>query len=334
MFSSLFLCASLAPLVSSVVVRAKTNSCPLAECQNRNNAADGLSFMELSSTRSTSTSKAGCSGNTFMPAHFTCSKCDTSTCKGGCDNVVCDINSCVGKFFTQECWCKKPLNKAVDKMFCDSDCTGGLCDTKGLTCGSRETSCKPWWWCKLPPPKEPSSFLQTSACAKKESAQSLNERYNQAKKEHAGHLSSASFIQEKSKVQSGKRQIDAFTFAEGSFVCESALLPKPDEDPVTLAHSAPGFLVLDGRSCKGGYFTGKCFCYDKFLYLRGKDPMVTELMCDTGCGLGDCAGKTCGVEPPQTLPAPAPPPPVDPLVQELAQEGMLRNYGTQMSPVK
>jgi len=190
----------------------------------------------------------------------------------------------------------------------------------------------------LPPPKEdvPLSFLQTSACAKKESAQSLNERYNQAKKEHAAHASSASasFIQEKSQVKTGKRQIDAFTFTEGSFVCDSALLPKPDEDPVTLAQSAPGFIVMDGRSCKGGYFTGKCFCYDKFLYLRGKDAMVTELMCDDGCGLGDCAGKTCGKEPPLALPAPAPPPPVDPLVQELAQEGMLRNYGTQMSPVK
>jgi len=184
----------------------------------------------------------------------------------------------------------------------------------------------------LPPPKEPdskkASFLQkmsTSACAKKESSKSLNKRFEHAKAQSAS----------SSKVASTavKRQIDAFTFQPGSFVCESALLPSPDEDPVTLAQTPPGFIVLDGNTCQGGYFKKTCFCYDKFLYLRGKDAMVTELQCDSECGLGDCNGKTCGAEPPPPLPAPAPAPVLDPLVQELANQGQLRNYGTQMSPV-
>lgn len=335
-------------LVAGATVRA--NTCPLANCQSHNEDGEGsssgsdgdyhytYSLMETSSKRSSETAKArsqkGC-GQTFTPAHFSCTSCDVSSCKG-CKNVVCDLAKCIGKFYSQECWCTKPLNPKVNKFFCNDDCTGGLCDTAGLKCKTRESSCKPWWWCKLPPPKEPDSFLQKAtskqkSCAPRESSKRLNERLEKAR----SHLHASSLLQESSESNRAvKRQIDDFSFSSGSWVCESALMPKPDEDPVTLAQYPAGFVVLDGRTCSGGFFKSKCFCYDKFKYLRGQDPMVSELSCDEGCGAGDCAGKTCGKEPPPPLPAPAPPPPLDPMVQELAAEGMLRNYGTQMSPVQ
>jgi len=316
-------------LVAGATVRART--CPLGNCQNSYNAdtpraseGDGAhynyDFLELASTKSKAKSQMGC-GQTFTPAHFTCSSCDKQTCSG-CNNVICDLSKCIGKFFSQECWCKAPLNPKVDKFFCDDDCSGGSCNTKGLTCQTREKACKPWWWCKLPPPKE--SFLQkmtstrSGACAKRESSAHLNERLEKARAQL--------------KTTAIKRQIADFDFQPGEFVCESALLPQPDEDPVTLAEMPAGFVVMDGNTCSGGFFKKNCFCYDKFLYLRGQDPKVTELQCDAGCGQGPCGGRTCGTEPPPPLPAPTPAPPVDPLLQELANEGMLRNYGTQMSP--
>jgi len=290
-------------------------------------------LLERSSKRSATASKSrsstsGC-GQTFMPAHFTCSGCDVQACKG-CNNVICDVSKCIGKFYTQECWCTKPLNPVVDKFFCDSDCSGGLCNTNGLTCKTRETACKPWWWCKLPPPKEPDSFLQKAssrACSKQESGRRFNERLEQTK----AHLAASSALKQESRV--AKRQIDDFNFQPGEWVCGSALMPKPDEDPLTLAQTQAGFIVMDGNTCTGGFFKSKCFCYDKFLYLRGEDAKVNELDCDDGCGQGPCGGKTCGKEPPPPLPTPKPAPPLDPLVQELANQGMLRNYGTQMSPV-
>lgn len=313
------LCASLVPqLVVGASVRARS-SCPLANCHNANNVDSGAaSLLEVSSE------SRGC-GQTFMPAHFTCSHCDVQACKG-CNNVICDVSKCIGKFYTQECWCTKPLNPAVDKFFCDDDCSGGLCNTNGLTCLPREKACKPWWWCKLPPPKEPDSFLQkgsSRACSKKESGRRLNERLKQTK----AHL----VAKEASLV--AKRQIDDFSFQPGEWVCDSALLPKPDENPLTLAQTAAGFIVMDGNSCSGGFFKSKCYCYDKFKYFRGQDAMVTELDCDESCGSGPCGGKSCGKEPPPPLPPPKPAPPMDPLLQELANQGMLRNYGTQMSPV-
>jgi len=108
----------------------------------------------------------------FKPGHFTCMACDVGTC-AGCD-IICDLSQCLGEFYTQECWCrkdrdvklKKPLwwfreydskwmtHDTVYQMFCDENCGGGICDTKGLTCKKREEGCKPWWWCNLPPPRK------------------------------------------------------------------------------------------------------------------------------------------------------------------------------------
>jgi len=339
LYGSFAVVVTLPSLVVGAVVRAKT--CPLSHCQNENNVdvvASAptehytYSLLETSSKKSTvaaeSSSKAGCNGQTFLPAHFTCTSCDVQTCKG-CNNVVCDVQKCIGKFYTQECWCKKPLNPDVEKFFCDDDCSGGLCNTKGLTCETREKACKPWWWCKLPPPKEPAdSFLQkmtsrSGACSKKETTRRYNERLTQAR--------TASTLKAESRV--GKKQIDDFDFSSGEWVCESALIPAPDENPLTLAKSPAGFIVMDKTTCTGGFFKSKCFCYDKFLYFRGEDAKVNELDCDDGCGQGPCGGKTCGKQPPPPLPAPTPAPLMDPLLQEIANQGMLRNYGTQMSPV-
>lgn len=327
--------ASLAPRpIIGAVTRAKSQakSCALNQCSGKQaSPGDGDSLLEVSSS-----TKGGC-GPKFTPAHFSCSSCDVGTCSG-CNNVICDLSKCIGKFYSQECWCTKPLNPKVEKIFCDSDCTGGLCDTKGLTCKTRESACKPWWWCKLPPPKEePESFLQKmssrqGSCGKQESSSVLNARLAKDRKE----LHAASLLQESNhgtQKKGMKRAIETFDFQPGQWGCESAMMPPPDEDPVTLQQYAAGFIVFDKDTCTGSYFKQKCFCYDKFLYLRGADPKTSELDCDAGCGQGPCSGKTCGIHPPPPLPAPAPPPPIDPLLQELATEGMLRNYGTQMSPV-
>eukprot|EP00747_Dinoflagellata_sp_TGD_P168457 gnl/TRDRNA2_/TRDRNA2_194865_c0_seq1.p1 gnl/TRDRNA2_/TRDRNA2_194865_c0~~gnl/TRDRNA2_/TRDRNA2_194865_c0_seq1.p1 ORF type:complete len:435 (-),score=82.25 gnl/TRDRNA2_/TRDRNA2_194865_c0_seq1:116-1420(-) len=108
----------------------------------------------------------------WKPGHFTCLSCDPGTC-AGCD-VMCDLSSCIGQFYTTECWCEKdtslrlkqPIwwfrkydsrfltNSIVYQMFCDPDCKGGICDTDGLQCKIRSEACKPWWWCTLPPPKK------------------------------------------------------------------------------------------------------------------------------------------------------------------------------------
>jgi len=108
----------------------------------------------------------------FKPGHFTCMSCDVGTC-AGCD-IICDLSQCLGEFYEQECWCrkdtdvklKKPLwwfreydskfltHDTVYQMFCDKNCGGGICDTKGLMCKKREDGCKPWWWCNSPPPNK------------------------------------------------------------------------------------------------------------------------------------------------------------------------------------
>jgi hypothetical protein len=206
----------------------------------------------------------------------------------------------------------------------------------GLKCKTRESACKPWWWCKLPPPKEPEkpdSFLQkmsshSAACGKHESVLDLNARFEQAKAEMKA------LQKHQSSSKAPKKAIDDFKFGTGSFVCESAFMPPPDEDPVTLAESPPGFIVFDKASCTGDYFKQTCFCYDKFLYLRGEDPKTTELECDSSCSAGPCGGRTCATVSPPPLPAPAPPPVMDPVLQDLANQGMLRNFGQQMSFVR
>jgi hypothetical protein len=171
------------------------------------------------------------------------------------------------------------------------------------------------------------SSARSAACGKQENVLDLNRRFEQAK---ASRLSSER-LQESSKTQ--KKAIDDFKFGTGSFVCESAFVPPPDEDPVTLAESPPGFIVFDKASCTGEYFKKKCFCYDKFLYLRGKDPKTSELECDDSCSQGPCGGKTCATVSPPPLAPPAPPPVMDPYLQELALQGEKRNYGVQMQVV-
>merc|ERR1719160_1434616 len=140
----------------------------------------------------------------FHAGHFMCSKCDTGSCPT-CD-AICDLSSCIGEFYTQECWCRKEsqvklktplwwfreydarwmIHDTVKRGFCGDDCTGALCDVDRLTCKRREEACKPWWWCKLPPPKEPDSFLQkmssrSGSCSKQESSTQANKRFAQAK---------------------------------------------------------------------------------------------------------------------------------------------------------
>jgi hypothetical protein len=172
------------------------------------------------------------------------------------------------------------------------------------------------------------SVGRLAAHGKHESVAEMNKRFEHAK----ARRKASQTLRETSRIP--KKSIDDFKFGTGSFVCESAFMPPPDEDPVTLAESPPGFIVFDKASCTGDYFKSKCFCYDKFLYLRGKDPKTTEFECDSSCSSGPCGGKTCATVSPPPLPAPSPPPVMDPYLQELAKEGQLRNFGQQMSIVK
>jgi hypothetical protein len=289
----------------------------------------------------------------FKPGHFMCSKCDTGTCPN-C-NTVCDLSSCVGEFYTQECWCRKEsqvklktptwwfrqydsrwlLHDTVRRTHCDSDCSGGICDMPGLQCKKREEACRPWWWCGLNPPTEelrektqddwPTGFEYTESMTfVQESA-----------------VKTPSFLQrESSEVRrsGGDQEFEAndfglFSFKLGSWECERAAYPPKIQDATTYLWNERGYIVFDSPACKGGEFDTKCYCWDNFEYLQGNDPKTSELHCDSGCGLGPCAGNTCASSPPPPPTEPPPPPIPDPVEAEAMKSSELRRSNNKMDPL-
>jgi len=340
----------------------------------------------------------------FKPGHFTCMACDVGTC-AGCD-IMCDVSQCLGEFYTQECWCrkdrdvklKKPLwwfreydskwmtHDTIYQMFCDQQCGGGICDTQGLTCKTREEGCKPWWWCNLPPPRtdnlDPAdgwgdgfSYSTSMVLAQKnvksglksemkeresdDDVKSLNHRLNamrsnQTLQAHTTPSKGRRLRQSKavSTLQtssvSGTRHAEAASsgtgrdfepndfgnlkFQPGRFVCESAALPPKVQNPNSYLWIDRGYMIFDRFSCRGSLFNYKCFCWDNFQYLQGKDPLTSEFTCDDSCTWGQCEGRTCGKGPPPPLPPPPQPVPMDAAAMETLRSNELHNADNKMTP--
>jgi len=275
-------------------------ACPVRNCQKKTTRFQAAESTEHEAWESQTPCDEELSSYTvnYGPGHFTCMQCDVSACPD-C-SILCDLSSCVGSFYTQECWCQTgDQNSDPAVVFCDEDCGGGVCDTPGFQCGSRYEACQPWWWCGAPPP---TSFLQrrtghqrSGATATQRSssaaARSLSQRL-EAWRSQAQLASSALKAPEKLHLQAGR------------FECETAGLPPKTRDPKTMVWVERGYLVLDRETCQGSTFEHDCFCWDNFRRLRGEDPLTSEFKCDSKCKWGGCEGRTCAKEVPKAVKKP------------------------------
>jgi hypothetical protein len=124
-----------------------------------------------------------------------------------------------------------------------------------------------------------------------------------------------------------------FSFKLGSWECERAAYPPKIQDATTYLWNERGYIVFDSPACKGGEFDTKCYCWDNFEYLQGNDPKTSELHCDSGCGLGPCAGNTCSSSPPPPPTQPPPPPIPDPVEAEAMKSSELKRSNNKMDPL-
>lgn len=258
-------------------------------------------------------------GAEYKPAKFTCTMCDTMLCETCA--VFCDVKRCMGEFYKQECWCDDTTPGSLaktQKVFCDGDCMGGICDTPKLKCRKKSAACKPWWMCG------PLNFLQRRARVKRHgqlraSSQSGGQsRQAPVPGAPPGPPGVPPGMNLPNLTQAVKTR---FEFKLSRFTCESAAIPPKVWDNAHFQWVDRGYLVFDKQACIGSVFKTKCFCYDKFLYLSGEEPLTSELQCDAACSLGACAGRTCGRNPPPPLSQTTPPPGA--LVSERAREGSL-----------
>lgn len=297
----------------------------------------------------------------FKSGHFVCSKCDTGSCPS-C-NTVCDLASCMGEFYTQECWCRKDsqvkletpeywfrqydarflLHDTVKRGFCDEECSGGICDMPGLQCKRREEACKPWWWCNLDPPastptpdKWPTGFEYTTSMTFLQETSEEEPETTQPEEEPAAAFlqrSTAHVRRSGDSPEFEENDYGKFTYETGSWECGQAGLPPKVQDPKTFLWKDRGYIVFDSTSCQGGAFDHKCFCYDEFEYLKGNDPKTSELHCNAECTLGPCSGNTCGSSPPPPPTKPPPPPPLDPVQMEKLRSSELKTSNNKMDPM-
>jgi len=258
-------------------------------------------------------------GADYKPGKFTCSMCDTTLCEGCA--VFCDVKRCMGETYKQECWCEDTTPGSLaetQKVFCDGDCMGGVCDTPKLKCRKKSEACKPWWMCGG------LNFLQRKARV---------QRHGQlrASSQSGGQSRQAPVPGAPPGAPPGLppglnatnlTQVNTrFEYKLSRFTCESVAVPPKVWDNAHFQWVDRGYLVFDMQACMGTVFEQKCFCWDKFRYLSGEDPMTSELQCDPACSLGGCAGRECARNPPpplsQTTPAPGA------LLSERATEGSL-----------
>lgn len=253
----------------------------------------------------------------YSPGHFTCSKCDATSCPD-C-SVLCDVSSCVGEFYTNECWCDsggggpgQPKSESVT-AFCDANCDGGVCSTPGYSCRPRTVACQPWWWCGAAPP---TSFLQrlrarrvsSSAAAKAATAteRRQNTMLQQARLESARSEQGLRLREQRRlRALAGvalPAELGSLSFKESRFICESGALPPKTKNPATLLWVERGYLVLDKRSCEGSEFVHTCYCWDSYKYQKGLDPLTSRFQCDPDCRWGVCEGRTCSHKLPPPLP--------------------------------
>lgn len=121
-------------------------------------------------------------------------------------------------------------------------------------------------------------------------------------------------------------------FESGRFTCEAAALPPKVQNPDSYLWVDRGYMIFDRFSCRGSLFKYKCYCWDNFLYLQGKDPLTSEFQCDDTCNWGMCEGKTCGKGPPPPLPPPPPPKQLDAFAMETLRSNELHNADNKMDP--
>lgn len=301
---ALALAALAACLPRALAVRGRVaaapppSTCPVASC---------LGAAAAAAANSSSAKKGGEEeGNSpfnisFKPGHFICKSCDTSACKDCA--VICNLEHCTGEFYTQQCWCEEEsLSKKTHKVYCDEDCSGGICDEPGFRCRSRKDACKPWWWCGEQPPKwGPSSFLGLKDSLHRRSQQQQQLSTKRRRRE-ASALSSGRRLASASALE--RAGVAGLSFMTGRFDCYSAAMPPKVWDEQALMWLDRGYVILDRRTCQGSVFDKECFCWDDFKYLSGKDPLTSELKCDGRCKMGPCDGKTCSRKPPPPLPPP------------------------------
>jgi len=250
-------------------------------------------------------------GADYKPARFSCTMCDTMLCESCA--VFCDVRRCMGEFYKQECWCEDTTPGSLaktQKVFCDGDCMGGVCDTPKLKCRKKSAACKPWWMCG------PLQFLQRRARVQRHGqlrASSQSDAHNRQAPVPGAPPAAALPNLTAAKTR--------FEFKLSRFTCESAAMPPKVWDNMHFQWVDRGYLVFDKQACVGTVFEQKCFCWDKFKYLSGEDPLTSEMQCDPACSLGACAGRMCGRNPPPPLSQTTPPPGA--LASERVKEGSL-----------
>lgn len=261
--------------------RQPADSCPVGNCIG----------LQARPVNTTSDEDAGGPWNVlYKPGHFICKKCDISAC-AGCA-MLCDLNSCVGEFYKQQCWCED--GPKTHKVLCDNDCTGGVCDTPRFQCRSRESACHPWWWCGMAPPKTGPTDATLVTANTAGSFQGFLQR--RARRQQLRSMARSS------EAAAAVADLGSLNLKMGRYDCFSAAMPPKVWDDQTVMWVDRGYIILDRRTCQGDLFDKRCFCWDRFKYLSGQDPLTSELLCDRRCGMGPCAGRTCGFEPPPPLP--------------------------------
>lgn len=288
--------ASLAPAADAGV-------CPVRDC-----APGAASLLQANSTSRTVRSHTHEAAKTesadgtynvdYTPGHFICMKCDVTACED-C-SILCDLKHCIGEFYSTECWCNKG-GGPEQRLLCDGTCEGGLCDAPGQTCQPRDAVCEPWWWCGAPPPK----FLQRSS-----THQRLSAHGQVVAKERRSGLTQ---LEKLATEASDATKVTGLTFRDSKYVCQSGALPPKVRDPATFLWVHQGYIAFDAGSCEGATLQTKCYCWDNYRNLQGKDPMTSQFTCDTGCGMGPCEGRTCSLQPPTPPPLGQKPPPLIPL---------------------
>lgn len=292
-------------------------TCPLRNC------GVGGSTDPLADTRPAYESQQPCDEEmtnfsvSYSPGHFVCMKCDSVACPG-C-SLLCDLSSCVGQFFTQECWCHSggDATSKPNIVFCDESCGGGVCDTPGTQCATRFAACNPWWACGAPPP---TSFLQKGRGAqrlhtstKSQQAMSMNRRMEAWRSESTAKTEAAL-----ASAAPAASYPETVSFVASRFDCQSGALPPKTRDPKTLLWVERGYIALDRDACEGSSFSHNCYCWDEFKRLRGQDSLMSEMKCDHECKWGGCEGKTCSANQPA-------PPTAAPAATEPAQQIRIEN---------
>jgi len=308
----------LMPTLSLGAGLGAASSCPVKQCSS----GKGTSFQQLQAPIESATPCEEVSNFevSFLPGHFVCTKCDSSACKD-C-GVLCDLSSCMGQFFSQECWCEGSSG-GHEVAFCDSRCSDGLCGEKDKICRPKSKACDPWWWCDSEPPvnlaqrstarlrsragqKTLSVAQQSKAQSQSQSSEKLQsavQRLDVARQQAKQRAESRRTSQQQKALMNATlpAELSSLSFSDGRFECFSGALPPKTKDAEGFFWIERGYIVLDAATCTGAQYNHKCYCWDNYKRLKGEDPLTSEVQCDDSCGMGLCEGRTCSSQPPSVV---------------------------------